>query len=60
MSSGHWALPDELRELAEADESLVQEVLSVFRTDTAERMAKLKAALARDDRTTVRHQAHAI
>jgi HPt (histidine-containing phosphotransfer) domain-containing protein len=38
----------------------VQEVLSVFRTDTAERIAKLKAALARDDRTTVRHQAHAI
>jgi HPt (histidine-containing phosphotransfer) domain-containing protein len=47
--------------LAEAgDESLVQEVLSVYRTDTAERMAKLKAAVAREDRAMVKNQAHAI
>jgi HPt (histidine-containing phosphotransfer) domain-containing protein len=60
MPTGPWVLPDELRLLAEADENLVNEVLSVFRTDTAERFAKLKAALAQDDRTTVRNHAHAM
>jgi len=61
MSSGPWALPDELRQLAEAgDESLVQEVLTIFRSDTADRIAKLKAAVQADDRSTVRNQAHAL
>ena len=60
MPSGPWVLPEELRLLAEADENLVNEVLSVFRTDTAERFAKVKEALARDDRTTVKNHAHAM
>ena len=55
-----WVLPDELRQLAESDKGLVKEVLSVFRSDTAERIAKLRAALDRGDRVTVKNQAHAV
>jgi HPt (histidine-containing phosphotransfer) domain-containing protein len=60
MSSVHWALPEELRQLAESDEDLVNEVLSVFQSDTADRVGKLRAAVAQDDRQQVRHQAHAV
>ena len=60
MSSEPWVLPEELRQLAESDEDLVNEVLSVFQSDTADRIRKLRAALAQDDRQQVRHQAHAI
>ena len=42
-----WVLPEELRQLAESDEDLVKEVLAVFRSDTAERIARLRAALDR-------------
>jgi HPt (histidine-containing phosphotransfer) domain-containing protein len=60
MSSVHWALPEELRQLAESDEDLVNEVLSVFQSDTSDRIGKLRAALVQDDRQQVRHQAHAV
>jgi len=58
--SAPWVLPEELRQLAESDEDLVKEVLAVFRSDTAERIAKLRAALDRGDRVTVKNQAHAV
>jgi HPt (histidine-containing phosphotransfer) domain-containing protein len=60
MHSVPWALPEELRQLAESDEDLVNEVLSVFQSDTADRIRKLRAALDQGDRQQVRHQAHAI
>jgi HPt (histidine-containing phosphotransfer) domain-containing protein len=60
MSSVPWALPEELRQLAEADEDLVNEVLAVFQSDTADRIRKLRAALESGDRQQVRHQAHAV
>jgi histidine phosphotransfer protein HptB len=56
-----WVLPDELRQLAEHGESgLVQEVLAVFQSDTAERLRKVLIAIANNDRSEVRHQSHAI
>src|SRR5438105_8497477 len=56
-----WLLPEELEQLAEQGESgLVQEVLAVFQTDTAERLTKLRNAVSSGDRTEVRNQAHAI
>src|SRR5947207_1115764 len=56
-----WMLPDELRQLAEHGErGLVQEVLTVFQSDTATRLSKVQSALANDDRTEVRNQAHAV
>src|SRR5512133_1964444 len=60
MSPGPWVLPDELRQLAESDEGLVKEVLDVFQTDTSDRLAKLRAALDRNDLAQARNQAHAI
>lgn len=58
--SASWVLPDELRQLAESDEDLVKEVLSVFQSDTADRVRKLRAGVEQNDRTVVRSQAHAI
>ena len=58
--SGSWALPEELRQLAESDDALVKEVLSVFRSDTADRIARLRAAADRGDHSAVRSEAHAI
>jgi HPt (histidine-containing phosphotransfer) domain-containing protein len=55
-----WVLPEELRQLAESDDSLVKEVLAVFRSDTADRIARLRAGLDRGDRTAIKNEAHAI
>lgn len=56
-----WSLPESLRELAEeGNEDLVQEVLAVFRTDCTERFGLLRDAMARDDRSKIRNQAHAL
>jgi HPt (histidine-containing phosphotransfer) domain-containing protein len=55
-----WVLPEELRQLAEADESLVQEVLAVFRSDTADRISRLRVALHGGDYRAVKHEAHAL
>lgn len=56
-----WALPDELRQLAEQGASeLVDEILAVFRSDTAKRLAKAHEALATENRVELKSQAHAI
>ena len=56
-----WTLPDSLRELAEeGNEFLVMEVLSVFRSDSTERLEILSRALAAGDRLQIRNQAHAL
>jgi HPt (histidine-containing phosphotransfer) domain-containing protein len=55
-----WVLPEELRQLAETDEGLVKEVLAVFRSDTAERIARLRASLERGDTAGVKSEAHAL
>ncbi len=61
MTSRSWSLPEELRQLAgSGEEELVQEVLAVFQSDTADRLAKLQGALAGNDRTQVKSEAHAI
>lgn len=60
MPSEPWALPEELRQLAESDEDLVNEVLGVFQSDTADRLRKLRAGLEAGDRQMVRGQAHAV
>jgi HPt (histidine-containing phosphotransfer) domain-containing protein len=60
-SSGEWQLPDELRQMAESgDSEIVDEVLTVFRTDTATRLQSLKAALAAGNAAQVKTQAHSI
>jgi HPt (histidine-containing phosphotransfer) domain-containing protein len=58
--SGPWVLPEELRQLGESDDGLVKEVLAVFRSDTADRIGKLRGALERDDRGQAQRQAHTI
>lgn len=61
MTPQPWTLPEELRQLAEAgDGNLVKEVLSVFQSDSAERLQALRAASAAGDRETVRKQAHTL
>jgi HPt (histidine-containing phosphotransfer) domain-containing protein len=55
-----WVLPEELRQLAESDEALVKEVLAVFQSDTAERIARLRASLDRGDTAGVKTEAHAL
>jgi HPt (histidine-containing phosphotransfer) domain-containing protein len=56
-----WVLPEELRQLAgQGENGLVQELLAVFRTDTAERLTKLQNALDDHNHSEVRAQAHAI
>jgi HPt (histidine-containing phosphotransfer) domain-containing protein len=61
MTSGAWVLPDELRQLAECGgPEMVQEILTVFQKDTAERLAKLRDALNRNQLSLARSQAHAI
>ena len=56
-----WALPEELRQLAECgDPGLVDEILSVFRTDTARRLGVMRAALDGGQRMSLRSEAHAI
>ena len=55
-----WVLPEELRQLAASDEALVKEVLAVFRSDTAERIARLRASLDRGDTAGVKNEAHAL
>src|SRR5437762_23398 len=61
MPSRSWTLPEELRLLAESGEAeLVREVVAVFQTDTAERLAQLRAAVDAGDRAVIRSQAHSI
>ena len=61
MTAESWILPEELRELAESGEAgLVEEVLAVFLTDTAERFAAMQQASAAMDRETLRKQGHAL
>jgi histidine phosphotransfer protein HptB len=58
MTSDSWVLPEELRALAEGgDDDLVKEVLSVFQSDTAERLHAMRATT---DREELRKQAHAL
>ena len=57
----NWTLPDSLRELAdEGTPELVNEVLSVFRIDSTERLALLRSALEAGDRQELRSQAHTL
>ncbi len=61
MMAQSWVLPEELRQLAESgDAEIVQEVLSVFQSDTAERLAAMRAASADGDRVAIGRQAHAV
>ncbi len=61
MTEQSWTLPEELRQLAETGEAgLVEEVLSVFQSDSAERIGAMRAACAREDRAEIRKQAHAL
>ena len=61
MTARPWVLPEELRQLSEGgDAGIVQEVLTVFQSDTAERVAAIRAASAAGDRATLRKQGHAL
>ena len=61
MTGEHWVLPAELRELADSGEKgIVEEVLTVFQSDTAERIAAMRAAGNRGERDELRKQGHAL
>jgi HPt (histidine-containing phosphotransfer) domain-containing protein len=56
-----WVLPDELLQLAEyGQKEVVQEVLTIFQSDTAQRLVKVQTAAAAGHRPEVRSQAHAM
>jgi HPt (histidine-containing phosphotransfer) domain-containing protein len=59
--SDTWVLPAALRQLEECGElDLVQELIAIFQTDTAERLEILARAVETDDYTTARQEAHTI
>src|SRR4051812_39191703 len=61
MNSDLWSLPEELRALADGgDDDLVKEVLSVFQSDTEDRVKTMRAACGTGDREELRKQAHAL
>src|ERR1019366_1156416 len=56
-----WHLPETLREMEEAgDDSIVLELIAFFQDDTASRIERLHAAVARLDAPTVKAEAHAM
>jgi HPt (histidine-containing phosphotransfer) domain-containing protein len=56
-----WVLPAALRQLQECGESaLMEELLAIFQTDTAERLEVLVRAVETTDYATVRQEAHTI
>ena len=56
-----WVLPAALRQLQECGETtLVEELIAIFQTDTAVRLESLARAVAADDYTTARQEAHTI
>jgi HPt (histidine-containing phosphotransfer) domain-containing protein len=56
-----WHLPETLREFEEAgDDSLVLELIDSFQIDTASRLERLHAAVARFDAATVKAEAHSV
>jgi HPt (histidine-containing phosphotransfer) domain-containing protein len=59
--SGVWVLPAALRQLEECGEAdLVEELIAIFQTDTAERLALLGRAVEMADYATTRAEAHTI
>ena len=56
-----WVMPVALRQLAECgDSELVEELFTLFQTDTAERLERLEGALAQHDFPGVSTEAHTI
>src|SRR5579884_1151210 len=61
MPGAAWALPDELRLLAElGDAQTVREVITVFQSDTQKRIIKLHQALVEGNAPQARGEAHAM
>jgi HPt (histidine-containing phosphotransfer) domain-containing protein len=59
--SDTWVLPAALRQLEEYGElDLVEELIAIFQTDTAERLELLARAVETDDYVTARQEAHTI
>ena len=59
--SGAWVLPAALRQLEECGENdLVEELIAIFETDTAERLETLARAVETADYSTARQEAHTI
>ena len=59
--SGVWVLPAALRQLEECGEAdLVEELIDIFQTDTAERLELLARAVESGDYATTRAEAHTI
>jgi HPt (histidine-containing phosphotransfer) domain-containing protein len=59
--SDAWVLPAALQQLEECGEAvLVQELIDIFQTDTAERLELLARAVATADYATARAEAHTI
>ena len=56
-----WAVPEALQQLVECgDTELVDELIAIFQSDTAERLQALGGAVASGDYAEVRAQAHTV
>ena len=56
-----WTLPRELRELAEGgDESVVEELIAMFKDDVGERLEGLRHSIRAHDFSAISTQAHSI
>ena len=55
-----WALTEELREIAEVDTGIIEELVSLFLDDSAVRLQTLTSACALHDFKIIRAQAHSL
>jgi HPt (histidine-containing phosphotransfer) domain-containing protein len=56
-----WVIPAALRQLAECgDAELVEELIAIFQTDTAERLEVMRQAVSAKDYSVVNAEAHTI
>lgn len=61
QNAATWELPETLQYLATTgDADLVDEIIAMFKSDTAQRFQVLREALAQFDSARVKQQAHAI
>jgi HPt (histidine-containing phosphotransfer) domain-containing protein len=60
LSEGGWTLPALLVELAAGDDELIADLIATFNADAADRIHKIRRALADSDFSEIRAQAHTI
>jgi HPt (histidine-containing phosphotransfer) domain-containing protein len=56
----YWSMTPELRDIADADSDMMQELITLFLDDSAERLRTLSGACVREDFKIIRAQAHSL